>query len=50
MPTVAEQTSVINAYYATGDYHLAYLYIADQISGDPAWNQKLVTSLNTERR
>jgi hypothetical protein len=46
MPTVAEQTTILGNYLASGRYPEAYNYIASQISGDPAWNQKLAAWFN----
>jgi Ca2+-binding RTX toxin-like protein len=41
MPTVAEQTAILQTYLANGQYPDAYNYISTQITGDPAWNQSL---------
>jgi hypothetical protein len=46
MPNVPDQTAAITSLVAQNRYDLAYRYIADQIQGDPAWNQKLVSWFN----
>lgn len=47
MDSVPQQTAILNGYLLNGQYYQGYTYISSQISGEAAWNQKLVSWFNT---